>query len=286
MDKRGVNVSGLSAQNPQKAVKLAALQMNAVLGDRKANFEKIERLAKGVEADFLILPEVFAVGWCPEIFAQNADTNNETLDFLSGLAKKLNVNIIGGSFIEERVKRKEPVSSFLYNTCPVFNRRGELVAKYDKMHLFSADGEDKYLTAGEMPVMVEIEGLKIGLSVCYDIRFPEIYRTYAQAGADIVVNVAAWGAHKPGPWEVMTCSRAAENQLYIAAVTQSGQIKGDAWNLGRSRIIDYKGDVISEITDQREGVFYATIDLDEMHEFRRKFSVLNDIKKSYEVKKL
>ena len=247
-------------------MEIAALQMHAKLGDRAANFEKTERLLEGVEADIIVLPEYFDIGWCPE----GSLDNGEAAEFLSGLAKKLNANIIGGSYIERRGDK-------LFNTCPVFNRAGELVAKYDKMHIFRAGGEDKYLSPGTNPVMVELNGVKIGLTICYDVRFPEIYRAYMRAGADIITNIAAWGAQKPVPWEVMTRSRAAESQSYVVALTQSG---GE--NLGHSRVIDYKGEILTEIKEG-EGIIKAAIDLNEMHEFRRKFCTLTDVKENYEV---
>ena len=131
--------------------------------------------------------------------------------------------------------------------------------------------------------MVNLDGMNIGLSICYDIRFPEIYRAYRKAGADLLVNVAAWGLHKPAPWEVMTRSRAAENQIYMVALTQSGYIENDEWNIGHSRIIDYNGNVISEIKDQQEGLMCATIDLKDMYDFRKKCAILDDIRDIYEV---
>ena len=125
--------------------------------------------------------------------------------------------------------------------------------------------------------------MNFGLSICYDIRFPELYRAYAKAGADILVNCAAWGSKKPVPWEMMTKSRAIENQCYMAALTQSGYIENGEYNLGQSRIIDYKGDEISSIMDG-EGIISADIFLDLMYDFRKKSPVLNDIKDNYEVK--
>ena len=129
--------------------------------------------------------------------------------------------------------------------------------------------------------MVELEGVKIGLTICYDIRFPEIYRAYRKAGADLLVNVAAWGSNKKIPWDSMTTSRAVENQTYFVALTQTGEIR-DGANLGHSMILDYNGNILSEI-DKIEGGIYATIDLKEMYAFREKCQVLGDIKNSYEV---
>ncbi len=167
----------------------------------------------------------------------------------------------------------------------MLNRDGKLITTYSKNHLFSYYGcdEGKYVEIGKSPVMVNIEGINVGLTICYDIRFPEIYRAYRKAGADLFINCAAWGLKKPVPWECMTRSRAVENQTYMVALTQSGYIKDDEWNIGHSRIIDYKGETISEIKDQNEGAMSAIIDFQLMYEFRDKCMCLNDIRESYEV---
>ena len=142
--------------------------------------------------------------------------------------------------------------------------------------------EGQYVKAGKSPVMVELDSVKIGLSICYDIRFPELYRAYRKAGADIMVNMAAWGASKKIPWDSMTTSRAVENQTYFVALTQTGILKNGERNLGHSIIYDYKGDILSEISEG-EGAIFAEVDLNEMYDFRQKCTILNDIKDSYEV---
>ena len=142
--------------------------------------------------------------------------------------------------------------------------------------------EGQYVKAGKSPVMVELDSVKIGLSICYDIRFPELYRAYRKAGADIMVNMAAWGASKKIPWDSMTTSRAVENQTYFVALTQTGILKNGERNLGHSMIYDYKGDILSEISEG-EGAIFAEVDLNEMYDFRQKCTILNDIKDSYEV---
>lgn len=266
----------------KKSIKIAAIQMNSVIGDKKANFEKVKILAeRDVDnADIIVLPEVWTCGWAPEIFQDSAEDlkNSETIEFLAEIAKKHNSWVIGGSFISKQ-------NGHFYNTCPVLNRDGKLITIYSKNHLFSYYGcdEGKYVEVGKSPIMVNIEGINVGLTICYDIRFPEIYRAYRKAGADLLVNCAAWGLKKPVPWECMTRSRAVENQTYMIALTQSGYIKDDEWNIGHSRIIDYKGETISEIKDQNEGAMIAVIDFQPMYEFRDKCMCLNDIRESYEV---
>lgn len=269
----------------QKAVKISILQMSSVIGSIDANINKVNKLVSDSlpqDCDVLVLPEVWTVGWACNKFSDCAEdiTKGNSIIFLKELAKKYNVNIIGGSIIENRGGK-------YYNTTPVINRNGDLVTTYSKNHLYSYYGcdEGKYITVGDSPVMVELDGVNYGLTICYDIRFPEIYRAYRKSGADILVNCAAWGSKKPIPWEVMTKSRAVENQCYMIALTQCGYIENGEYNLGESRIIDYKGEELSYIKEI-EGISSCKINLNEMYEFRDKCKILNDIKDNYEVKVL
>lgn len=221
------------------------------------------------------------VGWSPKFFLENAESieNSETIAFLSKIAKRYNCNIIGGSFVEKKADGN------CYNTSPVINRCGQLVTSYSKNHLYSYECIEKdILQAGSEPVMVDIEGIKVGLSICFDIRFAEIYRAYRKAGADLFVNVAAWGANKPLVWECLTRTRAIENQTFMIALTQSGYIEGDEYNIGHSRIIDFMGETVEEIKEQEEGLMTAEVEFSLMYEYRNKFKILEDIKTDYEVK--
>ena len=266
---------------------LLAIQMGSIIANIDENIHKVEDLLESnlstKQADFVFLPEVWTCGWECSCFKDSAENINESksITLLKNIAKKYNTNIIGGSFIE-----KKSDGTFA-NTCPVINRKGELVCTYEKNHLFSYYGcnEGNIITAGNNPILVELDGLKIGLTICYDIRFPEIYRAYRKAGADLIVNVAAWGANKKIPWDSMTTSRAVENQTYFVALTQTGILKDGFENLGHSMILDYNGNIISEI-NKKEGGIYASINLKEMYDFREKCLILNDIKESYEVLKI
>lgn len=263
-------------------INVLALQMESVISDKYSNFEKVidfvhRKITK--DTDVLVLPELWTVGWACDEFVKNAESvdSGETVEFLSELAQQYNVNILGGSFIEDS-------GTNLFNTCPVFNRTGELVATYRKSHLFSYydDCENKYITAGQNPVMVNLDGVKFGLSICYDIRFPEIYRAYRQSEADVLVNMAAWPLSRKIHWDSLTCARAVENQSFMIALTQTGTLPSGAKNLGHSVIYDFSGNVMDEI-NSKEGCISATFDLNEMYEFRQKCTVLNDILPKYEV---
>ena len=268
----------------KKKIKLLAIQMESAIGDIDINVGIVKNLLVAnlenfVQPDFVFLPELWTTGWdCPSIpkCAEKIE-NAKSLKMLFDIAKKYSVNVIGGSFVEKKDGK-------LFNTCPVINRNGELVCTYKKNHLFSylGDTENSYITAGKNPVMVELDGVKLGLSICYDIRFPEIYRAYRKAGADILVNMAAWPKTRKIHWDSLTTARAVENQSYFVALTQTGLLADGSENLGHSMIIDYKGEFIDEI-EEKEGGIYAEIDLDKMYEFRSQCTVLKDIKESYEV---
>ena len=264
-------------------IKISAVQMNAEIGNKTANLNKAEKLIRDIDndVDLIVLPEVWTIGWSPVNFRNNAEKidKSETINFLSEIAKDFNCWIIGGSII---IKNGEDY----YNTCPVIDRNGKLIGIYSKNHLFSYYGSDenKYVKVGNSPVMVDIDGIKTGLTICYDIRFPEIFRAYRKSGVDLLVNCAAWGLKKPIPWECMTRCRAVENQTYMVALTQSGYIENGEWNIGHSRIIDYKGETITEIKDQKEGAMTAILEMKPMYEFREKCKCIDDIRKSYEVK--
>lgn len=266
-------------------INILAVQMESAIADKYTNFEKIITLVHKqkkevtANADVLILPELWNVGWACDEFPNAAEKieSSETIEFLSELAQQYDVNILGGSFVEDSDGK-------LYNTCPVINREGELIATYRKSHLFSYydDCENKYITAGSNPVMVEIEGVKYGLTICYDIRFPEIYRAYRKAGADILVNMAAWPLSRKIHWDSLTCARAVENQSYMIALTQTGTLPTGAKNLGHSLIYDYSGEVLDEI-NTKEGCISAELNLEKMYNFRDKCTVLKDILPEYKV---
>lgn len=307
----------------EKNLKILAIQMSSKIGDKKGNYLKVSKLIEeNIEhgPDIIILPEVWTVGWQPSEFESSAEDleNSETIEFLSKIAKKYNTNIIGGSFISKAKSKGQKAKSgsslltshySLYNTCPVINRKGELVTTYNKMHLFSYYGckEGSYVEKGQNPVLVnycwdtgeiasadnirnsrhlisgnDTVGIKIGLSICYDIRFPELYRAYRKAGADLLVNMAAWPMSRAIHWETLTKARAVENQCFMVALTQSGLIEGNEWNLGHSMVIDYNGQVLSEIKDN-EGAIFTGIKFNEMYKFRKKCTVLLDIHDNYDI---
>lgn len=260
-----------------KNIDVLIIQNNAVLGNISKNIENVGSLLKqydGEKFDLILLPEVWSVGWACYLFEKSAQTEfeSQSLVFVEELAKKFNANVIGGSYI-----RKLPDGK-LRNTMPIINRDGKLIANYDKMHLFSNCGcnESSYIENGKSPVVVDLDFGRVGVSICYDIRFPEIYRAYGKAGVDVLVNCASWPLSRPHHWDTLARARAIENQAFMIAVSQAGVIDNDEYNLGHSQIISPFGEVVAKMGNGI-GTLKTTIDISETKKLREKFPVLKDI---------
>lgn len=268
----------------EKKINIVAIQMSSKLEDKQVNFKKvIELLSKKAfeKIDIVVLPETWNINWKPTVFEKYSEDpeGGETIDFLADLAKKYNAHVIGGSL---PLKDSE---GQIYNSCPVFNPKGELIETYYKMHLFSHYGcdEGKYAHKGHTPKLIEINGVKIGLSICYDIRFPELFRAYSKAGVDLLINMAAWPKARPTDWDILTKSRSIENQCFMLAVNQCGLVENGQYTLGHSRLINYDGTIISELGEAPE-ILYAQINFEKMYQFRDNVKILLDIQDTYEVR--
>lgn len=250
---------------------------------KNKNFENITSLLenfKGERADLIILPELFSTGWYPPIYPMSFELENEspTLNFLSNLAKQFKSNVVGGSFV---LKTQEG----LKNTCPIFNREGNLIAKYEKLHLFShyEQGEGDFSKSGKNGLIVKTDIGNLGISICYDIRFPELHRAYTFSGADILINVAAWPKTRLHHYQSLARARAVENQIFFIGVTQTGLIAKDDYNSGHSLAVNPFGDIIIEANEDECAISFE-IDLDEQKKLRQKVPTLKDKKESYEIK--
>ena len=262
-------------------LKVLIVQNSAIIGNKQATFNNIEQLLEGYNNhyfDVIVLPEVFASGWYCKNFPDAAETlhNSETINFLKNIAIEFKSVVIGGTFIQKTQ------NGLLKNTCPVISRNGNLVTTYDKMHLFSHKGseENKFISCGNELKILDFESTKIGLSVCYDIRFPEIYRTYSKAGVEIFVNTAAWSVSKPEHWNIMHKARAIENQCFMLVADQTGKIAGNDYNLGHSMVISPWGDALAEMQSD-EGCITYEIDTAEVKRLRENFPLLKDRRDNY-----
>jgi deaminated glutathione amidase len=257
----------------------AAIQMNAG-PDKAANLECAERLvrlgaARG--ANLVALPEVFNWRGKRNEQASAAESlDGESLTLMSRLARELNVHIVAGS-ITEHVAGE----SRCYNTSVLLGPNGAQLAVYRKIHLFDIDlpgrvtvKESDTKLAGIDVVTATTPAGDIGLSICYDLRFPELYRRLTFAGAQVITVPAAFTfptgeAH----WEPLIRARAIENQAYVIAPAQFGPNIYGYSDYGNSMIVDPWGRVLARAADQ-EGVVVAPIDLEYQHRVRRELPAL------------
>ncbi len=258
--------------------KVLGIQIQPVMGNKKANLEKSKNFIEEYawfEPDLVVLPEVFNTGVDHKQLRNLAEEvpDGLTTQLMMELARKHNTNIVAGSFVE-----KLPDGD-CKNTSMVINRQGEIIAKYQKIHLFNYHGseESKFVTAGNQAVLVETDIGKIGLTICFDVRFPELYRALTYAGAEIITNVAAFPYPKLDHWVTLNKARAIENLAYVITVNQCGRVDIKRQNLGVSMVINPWGEVISSVGGE-EGVMMAEIDLEYLRKVRKEFCILNDIR--------
>jgi len=257
----------------------AAIQM-ATGADKAANLEKAERLirlAAARGAQFAALPEVFNWrGKRAEEPAAAEDLDGPTLTAMGRLARELDIHLLAGSITEHA-----PGESRRYNTSVLFGPDGARLAVYRKIHLFDVDlpgrvtikESDAKLPGAEVVTAATMLGA-VGLSVCYDLRFPELYRRLAFAGARVLAIPSAFTfptgeAH----WDVLIRARAIENQCYVVAPAQFGPNVHGFSDYGNSMIVDPWGRVLARASDQ-EGVVVAPLDMDYLERVRRELPSL------------
>ncbi len=246
-------------------IRVACVQMTS-RQDKAANVARAESLvarAASTGADVVVLPEKWNLIGSADDYRAAAEPleSGESVRAMAGWAKTLGVTLVGGSITERREGREK-----LSNTSCVFDAEGELVAVYRKIHLFDVEvgghvyRESEAEEPGTEPVVARAEGWTIGLSVCYDVRFPELYRILALEGAEL----ATVPAHFTTPtgrdhWHVLLRARAIENQFYVAAAGQIGETIAGKPAYGRSLVVDPWGTVLAQAPDE-ETVIVAELD--------------------------
>ncbi len=259
-------------------MRVAVLQM-ASGEDKKSNLEKAVRMvreAAGMGAELAVLPELF--NFLPQRIERarclpNAEgEDGQTLRTLKRLSEEEGVAIVAGSIIEREGER-------LYNTAFVVTEKGVL-GKYRKSHLFNYGkiNEGEVFTSGDSPAVLDLFGTKIGITICYDLRFPELFRAEALRGAEVIVNVAAFleetgRAH----WMALLKARAIENLAYIIAANQASSEENRFRYYGHSCIIDPWGKVVRRASSG-EGIIIGSVKLERVRISREKIPVFKDYK--------
>lgn len=259
-------------------LRVAAIQMNT-RDDKAANLAAAERLieaAAGAGAQLVALPEYFNFMGTAEAMREAGEPiPGPTIDRLAGLARRLGIWLHGGSIMEQA-----PGRELVYNTTVLLNPQGQVAARYRKVHLFDVEAggavyrESDTFIPGDEVVVAETPWGGMGLSICYDLRFPELYRSLTARGARIIFTPAAFTlATGKDHWEVLQRARAIENQVFVVAPAQIGEyLPGRARN-GNAMIVDPWGTVLARAGEQETYVL-AELDFSYQEQVRAKIPCL------------
>lgn len=264
-------------------MRLAVVQMasGSILQGNMLEAEKLIKAAVDDGADVVVLPENFGM-----ISANGSGIlqfgelygDGPLQGFLSEQSARHGIHLFGGT-----LPIKSEQSNKIRNTLLVYNPKGECVSRYDKIHLFDVllpNGDEQYhessiFEPGKEIVIFQIDHIKLGLAICYDLRFPELFRALADKGADVIVLPAAFTAVTgKAHWHTLIKARAIENLCYLAASAQGGYHVNGRETYGHSLIVDPWGNVIDEI-ETGSGYAIADINLSQQQQIRERFPVLS-----------
>ena len=252
----------------KEQITITLVQMNVSLGCPEKNLARVKKLLEPVSesSDIILLPELWSSGYDYEHFPRLAATTPTMLGHMARIAETKG-SYVGGSLVEAD-------NGNFYNTFFLIDPKGKRLAAYRKIHLFSLMEEELHFSPGLKPCLVEICGRSAGLMTCYDIRFPELSRTLALQGAQLLLICAQWPRPRTPHWRTLLRARAIENQLFVAACNRIGQGSEHRYP-GSSAIVDPWGETILNIP-QRQGAFSATINFAKVKEVRQTIACFND----------
>lgn len=248
-------------------MKIAVYQMEIIPGKPAENIEKVKRWFTTLkDIDIAVLPEMWNTSYTlDELSDLTSENGSREIDALSQLAKQHQINIVGDS-IAVKVQDK------IYNRAIVINKKGELIHQYDKVHLVPMLDEPAFLTAGNEVKVFEINNIKMGVIICYDLRFPEIARKLTLEGIEVLFVVAEWPVERIQQFEKLLYARAIENQVYVVASNSVGECNNTTFG-GKSMIIDPLGETITKPIED-EGTIKGIIDFDATQSIRNSIPLL------------
>lgn len=261
--------------------KIALCQMLPAI-DKEESMSRFAVMAKEAAengAEVLAFPEMWPCPYVTKYIDSSKEPEGGTLyTFMSDTAKELGVYIIGGSMPEEEEGK-------IYNTSFIFDRRGALIGKHRKAHMFDIDVpggitffESDFITPGDKSTVVETEFGKIGVAVCFDIRFAELFRKMSLEGADLVVLPGVFNLTTgPAHWEITTRMRAIDNQIYFAGVQAARDPELDFKAWGHSIAADPWGEILAS-ADENPQILYAEVDTDRVKEVRRQLPIMSGLR--------
>jgi omega-amidase len=252
-----------------KLLTLHLFQWEVIPGDVGRNLRKLEQMLKGTDigkGDLIILPEMFPSGFYYENLDEISGQSEEVLMWITETTRHYGAGMAGS--LPTRVR------GGVANTMFLVDPEGAVLARYDKMHLFPGTGEDRYFIPGDEVVTTILGGVKIGLAVCFDLRFPELSRRLCLEGAGIVLFSAQWPMARIDHLRDLVRIRAMENQMFVAACNSCGKDASGMFLGGGSMVADPSGTIAGALGTE-EGVLSLQVSLEEVTRVRREFPVLN-----------
>jgi predicted amidohydrolase len=255
------------------SIQAAAIQFNVKQGDVEANLDYVREALPRVAAqgaNLAVLPEMWSSGFAYKNLNELALRTAGIVDELLVLSQELKLVIVGSM--------PEPNGDKVFNTIYVVDN-GTLAGVYRKIHLFSLLGEDRAFSGGDSWLLADTSIGKVGVIICYDLRFPELSRRLAVEGAQVICVPAQWPKPRQEHWRTLLRARAIENQLFVVACNTCGMV-GKLDFFGMSMIIDPKGELLGEMGES-EGEIIASLDMQAMSDWRAQIPCFNDRKPEY-----
>lgn len=251
-------------------MKIALLQFAPIWENKEDSLIKVDKLINETkDADLIILPEMSLTGFSmnSELIAEEID--GITFQYFIKKSREIKKHIFAG--IAEKHENQ------IYNSLIHFDENGLIKSVYRKIHPFTMAKENENYNSSRETVITEINHIKIGLSICYDLRFPELYRNYAKEKCEVLVNIANWPIKRINHWDALCRARAIENLSYFIGVNRVGKDGNGYDHSGHSQIVSPMGD-IEIFSENDEKVILYEIDLDNVQATRDKLNFLDDIK--------
>ncbi len=253
-------------------MKISCLQMKMELGNPSENLLHAKQLiCRSVKEnpDVLVLPETWNTGFFPKTGLAELSSHNlaEVKEHIGGLAMKYNVNIVAGSVSNLRDGK-------IFNTAAVFDRKGACIAEYDKTHLFTPMGEDGFYTRGDHICVFSLDGIKCGVIICYDLRFPELTRRLSLDGIEILFVVSQWPEERITHLRCLTTARAIENQIFVVNCNSCSSVDGTVFG-GTSAVIDPMGRTLA-LAGKKEEILSAECHMNLTKKIRDSIPVFRD----------
>jgi predicted amidohydrolase len=271
---QNLTVGRLAALAYAPAVNVVALQLDIAWEDKPANFEKVHRLltqAAPEKGSLVALPEMFATGFSMNVAAIAEPYGGPTEQFLASAAKEFGICLVAGAAMRGRNGQAR-------NKALVFSPTGELLAFYAKMRPFTPGGESEHYAAGERPVTFRWNDWIVSPFICYDVRFPELFREAAATHRpELFVVIANFPEKRIAHWVRLLQARAIENQAYVVGVNRVGRDPFFVYP-GRSLIVDPHGEILAD-AGEREGCVSARLYMESLRKYRESLPFLADMAK-------